>query len=784
MNGEDREQRVAEALAEYLERCARGEAVDKSGFCEARGEIAAELREQIETLDEIGRLAETGDEGGVAVEAEARAPERLSGYRILREIGSGGMGRVFLASDERLGREVAIKTLKPALRVNEPVRRRFLEEARALARLAHPHIVRIYELGGENEEPHFVMEHVQGTPLTQAARRMDLRRRVELFRKVVGAVEFLHRNQMIHRDLKPGNVLVDSDGEPKILDFGLALPTRDEARMTAAGQVLGTPAYLSPEQAAGSLAVDARSDVFALGTMLYEILTNALPFPAAELAAQLQAIREQEPVLPRRLVRELPGALQNVCLKALEKEPAERYQTAQALGEDLDRYLAGEPVLARPGAYARLLAGQREGHLREIEGWCRDRLISDGEYDALRRGYDRLVERDDAWILEARRLSLSQVVLYLGAWLLIVAGGIVATLRVSGMSGWSAAVVVWAAAAAAGWRGVRLWRMEERRLGLAFLLAFCALLPAAAIALLTGSGLAGGFVQGREWIAGFPAQDGWRPVTNAQLWWALALPLPVLLGLRRFTGSAAFSMAAAAALAMLCGATLLRMGLLEWIETDPGKPYFHLLPAALLFFLIAFGLERLKLAFDSRYFYPFAVGFTYVALSGVALFHEPYREWLKLQFAWTRGQIEYLFLANAAVYLALQAVCGRIPSPQMRGVAKAFRFVLPGHVLISLFLLGLAAGEKPEWRGEERVFEILLPVSAVAFVLLSIPKQMKNFLVSGLLFLALGLVRLQRDLWRDQGLWPALLLAAGLCLMGLAAEYTRLKLILRRLRRG
>lgn len=120
----------------------------------------------------------------------------------------------------------------------------------------------------------------------------------------------------------------------------------------------------------------------------------------------------------------------------------------------------------------------------------------------------------------------------------------------------------------------------------------------------------------------------------------------------------------------------------------------------------------------------------------------------------------------------------------MRGVAKAFRFVLPGHVLISLFLLGLAAGEKPEWRGEERVFEILLPVSAVAFVLLSIPKQMKNFLVSGLLFLALGLVRLQRDLWRDQGLWPALLLAAGLCLMGLAAEYTRLKLILRRLRRG
>jgi predicted Ser/Thr protein kinase len=783
VSGEERERRLAEALAGYFERRARGETVDAAEFCAAHGELAAELRRQIEAAEEFDELTQICEGAASPAQFREPLPGLLSGYRILRELGSGGMGRVLLASDERLGREVAIKTLKPELRVNEPIRRRFLEEARALARLAHPHIVRIYELGGESEEPHFVMEYVQGTPLTQAARRMNLRARIELFRKVVAAVEFLHQNQLLHRDLKPGNILVDSNGEPKLLDFGLALPIRDDTRLTQEGQVLGTPAYLSPEQAAGGLALDARSDVFALGAILYELLTNAPPFPASCLAEQLRAVREQDPALPRRLVPDLPGALQNICLKALEKDPAARYPSAQAMAEDLDRYLAGEPVLAMPGAYDRLLAGQRERHVLEVEGWRRDHLISDGEYDALKRGYGRLADRDDAWILEARRLSMSQVILYLGAWLMVTAGAIAVTMRVSGLSGWAAPAVVFAAAAAAAVWGIRLWRAGERRFGLAFLLALCALIPIALAAFMTETKTAGQTVEGREWIAGFPPENGWKPVTNAQLWWALAISLPAYLWLRRFTRNSVFTMAAAAALAMLCGVTLLRMGLIEWIEKDPGRPYFHLLPAALLFFVLAFGLERLKLPSDSRYFYPFAVAFTYVALSGVALFHEPYQEWLKAGFAWTRGQIEYLFLINAGIYLLLQAACDRIPSPQMRAVAKAFRFVLPGHVLLSFLLLGMAAAGKPELRGEERVFEILLPAAAAAFVFLSIPKQMKNFFVSGLLFLAVGLVRLQRGLWRDQGAWPVLLLCGGLALMALATQYTKVKLLVRRFAR-
>jgi hypothetical protein len=319
---------------------------------------------------------------------------------------------------------------------------------------------------------------------------------------------------------------------------------------------------------------------------------------------------------------------------------------------------------------------------------------------------------------------------------------------------------------------------------LAFLLAFCALIPVAAVSVMTETGLLSTVVQGREWIAGFPQADGWKLVTNAQLWWALAVSLPVYCWLRRFTRSSAFMMVAATALAGLCGVTLLRMGLIEWLKDDPGRVYFHMIPAALLFFGIAFSLERLRLPLDSRYFYPFAVGFTYIALSGVALFHEPYANWLKASFPWTRGQIEYLFLINAAIYFALQALCDRMPSPQMRTVAKAFRFVLPGHVLFSVLLLGIGAAGKPVLRGEERLFEILLPIAAAMFVFASIPKQMKNFFVSGLFFLAIGLVRLQKDLWRDQGVYPVLLLICGLALMALATRYTQVKLLLRKRRRG
>jgi hypothetical protein len=623
------------------------------------------------------------------------------------------------------------------------------------------------------------MEYVEGAALTTAAQPLTLQQKAELMRKVALAVGFLNERQVIHRDLKPANILVGPDLEPKLLDFGLALHlSANEERLTLHGEVMGTPDYFSPEQARAEAPLDARSDVFSLGVVCYELLTGVLPFHAATLSDQIQSICEEDPVLPRRINAEIPGELQNVCMKALEKSPAARYHSAYEMAADLERFLAGDAVLAAPAAYARLMTGKVAQHLRELDGWKQDQIISDSEYDSFRKCYDRLVEREDAWIMEVRRLSLPQVALYLGAWILVVGAALIVLFQYAGLSGTPAVLVAAAATAPTGWIGIRAWKLDQRRIAVAFLLAFCLLLPIALLVAMGEYGLFSGFTQGKKSLELFSSFDGFKMTTNAQLWWSILLSLPVYYWLRRFTHASVFSLVMAVMAALWCLACLLRLGLMDWIDKDPGRPYFYLLPCAVLFFAVALALERLRLANDSRSFYPIAVAFTLAALTGVATYHEPYANWLKSVAPWTRGQIEYLFMLNAALYFALQIACERVNSPQMRMVAKSFRFVIPGHVMTSLLLLGLAA--PPEHR-EARVFEILLPIVACIFVLGSIPKQMKNFFASGMLFLAIGLVRLQQDFLKGRALWPVSLLLIGLLLMVAAARYAPLKMAVKRL---
>jgi hypothetical protein len=239
--------------------------------------------------------------------------------------------------------------------------------------------------------------------------------------------------------------------------------------------------------------------------------------------------------------------------------------------------------------------------------------------------------------------------------------------------------------------------------------------------------------------------------------------------------------------ALLCLVTLLRMGLIEWLGADPGKVYFYLIPIAIFFFAAGLAIERSGHSSDSRYFYPIAVGFTLIALGGVAAFHQPYAKWLKSVAPVTRAQVEYLFIINAMIYLALQYACERVSSPQTRWVAKSFRFFIPGHVMTPLLLLGLTASNLWEQspadsslRIEARLFEVLLPFVACLFVFGSVAKQMKNFFVTGLLFLGIGIVRLQRDLFRDRAAWPLALIAIGFLLMLAAANYDSIKRAARR----
>lgn len=781
------ERRVAQALADYVDLLSREETVDTASFCERYADVAADLRREIETLD---TLTDALTYDGADHSCEPRL-ERLSGHRILGEIGSGGMGRVLLALDERLGRKVAIKTLKTRYSSHPILRARFMNEARAMARLSHPNIVHIYNLGEPHEAPHFVMEYLEGSSLTEAAHALPLRQKVDLIQKVVRAVEFLHQHQILHRDLKPGNIVVGADLEPKLLDFGLALQVDElDNRVTRTGEVMGTLEYFSPEQTRGNTALDPRSDVFSLGTIFYRLLTGSTPFHGESFAETVTAIRDQEPILPRRLNSSLPRGLQNICLKALEKNPSDRYQSAGEMAQDIERYLAGEEVLALPTAYSRLLAGRIEGHLRELEAWKRDQVVSDSEYDALRKGYGRLSEREDTWIMETRRLSLSQVTLYLGAWVLVVGSALVFLFHFPELSGVLAVLVVGAAAVPTAYFGIRSWKAGRFQFAIAYLLAFCLLLPVALLVTMGEYGAFAGLTKGRQDLELFYKFDSFKKTTNAQLWWALLLSLPAYVWLRRFTRSSVFSLMFAVIAALFSLTTLLRLGMLEWLDNDPGRVYFQLIPIALVFFLVGIALEHSGRPFDSRYFYPIAVTFTFAALSGVALFHEPYAKWLQSVAPWTRGQVEYLFIVNAGIYLALQNIFERFHSSQLRMVAKSFRFVIPGHVMTSLLLLGLEASrlwdESPArtaMRREARIFEVLLPIVACAFVFGSIPKQMKNFFASGLFFLAIGIVRLQQDFFHDRATWPITLILVGVTLLA-ASRYPALRLVMaRRLRR-
>jgi tetratricopeptide (TPR) repeat protein len=348
---------------EIVLRQKRGESPELAEYLERFGELDGQLRLLFEVDQALEKVSGSGEiwgpealvsAGPGATSQPAQELPAVPGYEILAELGRGGMGVVYQARHLPLKRLVALKMILSGPHASATERARFRTEAEAVARLDHPNIVRIYEVGEHDGRSYLALEHVAGGSLQDrvAGAPQPEREAAQLVERLARAIAHAHQQGILHRDLKPSNVLLTADGIPKVTDFGLARLTDAGDGPTPTEALIGSPHYMSPEQAVGKpRAIGVPADVYSLGAILYYLLTGRPPFTGTSLLNTLQQVRAREPVPPDRLREKLTRDLETVCLKCLEKRPDQRYESASALADDLARFLEGQPIQARRASF-------------------------------------------------------------------------------------------------------------------------------------------------------------------------------------------------------------------------------------------------------------------------------------------------------------------------------------------------------------------------------------------------------------------------------------------------
>jgi len=377
----EHDQKLAALMSQLTDRLHRGEDIALETICFQHPEFALDLRLLWGTMvvaQVAGRVdsadAQREPSHGDSGVWQLQLPVALGEYELIEELGHGGMGVVYRARQTKLGRDVAVKMILRGQLATAQDRRRFFIEAEATAKLNHPNIVPLYEVGEIEGRPYFSMQLIRGETLAVKIANGPLSNReaARIMIPICRAIHYAHEQGILHRDIKPSNILIDETGRPRLTDFGLAKQAGVHESLTRTGAVLGTPTYMSPEQANGRVdAVGPRSDIYSIGSVLYHVLTGRPPLVANSPVELALKILEQDPPAPRLLEPKIDRDLEMIVVRCLQKPPDLRYESAGALANDLEAFMRDEPIAARSGQFAQILARvfRETHHAPVLENW-------------------------------------------------------------------------------------------------------------------------------------------------------------------------------------------------------------------------------------------------------------------------------------------------------------------------------------------------------------------------------------------------------------------------------
>ncbi|MFO1514758.1 MAG: serine/threonine-protein kinase [Verrucomicrobiota bacterium] len=678
-------------------------------------------RETRERIEAGLRVREWRDRDRRPPSESTDEPPHLPGFRIERKLGQGGLGVVYAGQDEKLNRRVAIKVLRH--RSDAQVRKRVLDEARHTAALSDPAVVTVFSVLDETDPPAIVMEYVEGFPLDRFAAQLNFEQKARLLREVARGLSVAHARGLIHRDLKPDNVIVGPDMRPRILDFGLALSLEEAARQGRGFE--GTPLYASPEQAMGK-SLGPASDVFSFGSLMFKVLTGKAPFAGESIGSVLEAITSTAPPFLREVAVGVPEDLQAICLACLAWNPADR-PSAETVALELGRFLVGEPVRLKPKLYDDLLRRTISEHSNQAHLWETQSIISRDERDALEIIHRRLLADEDHWIIDARRITPLQTILSAATWLTVVATVLtVWMLRDELASPWRWALPVFFTVALmlAG----DLARRTRENLAAATFLAGAALAIAPATLVLLAE---------LKVFVGVPSgitQLFTGTFTNQQVLAASLTALAVSgfsLWRLKLTGFAwtTATLAAASYVSLLLP--------FNWLEQKPEIMALWCLPLATLE-VVALGFERAGRVRWTMPFHLIALAAVVVGLDVVAI-HGPTLKMLGVtDERWSYfdhdRQVAFSFVLNGIVFLILMLLAERSASLDLRRAAKWLEVLAILHTISALFSNALQHRDHPLVR-----YDVWIYLAAALFFAVLAPFRSRwRMLVGGLFACGLG----------------------------------------------